>query len=206
MSVPKQQEGFLAKFGYVDEAGELRVGRLVFHTLLLMLLLLGVYWSAFRVVVAMGWDTDSRLRTFLDEFGVFGVATYVYIVDLFILPMTVDIIWPFVFSWSFVKATVVLGTASVAGALTGHLVGRLLGRLPFLQRWVEVIISSDSRNLVERYGVGAIILSGLSPLPFSTICIATGVLRLPFWRVAAATSVRYGRMAVYYLIFQGFIF
>ena len=126
-------------------------------------------------------------------------------VDLLILPLTVDLVWPFVASWSLIKVVIVLGTASVAGALSGYLIGRLVGLLPTLKTWVNSVIKGESRSLVQRYGVWAIVISGLSPLPFSTICLASGVLKLPLSRVVAAASVRYLRMGVYWLIMTGFI-
>ncbi len=191
--------------GYVDERGNLRTARLIVHTLFLMGILLVGYGLFFRLYRLMGWDKNSSLNTFIEEFGTIGVATYVYVVDFLILPLTVDLVWPFVASWSLIKVTIVLGTASVAGALSSYLVGRLVGLLPMFKAWVQTVIEGESHSLVRRYGVWAIVISGLSPLPFSTICLASGVLKLPVKRVAAASSIRYVRMGIYWLIMTGII-
>lgn len=194
-----------SKGGYIDERGNLRIARLIIHTLLLMAFLLLIYWAFFRFYRWMGWDESSAINSFIEEFGTVGVAVYVYVVDFLILPLTVDLVWPFVASWSLVKVIIVLGTASIAGALSGYLVGRLVGLLPTFKSWVNTMIEGESHTLVRRYGVWAIVISGLSPLPFSTICLASGVLKLPLTRVVAAASVRYLRMGVYWLIMTGFI-
>ncbi len=206
MSIPSWITEFFAKGGYIDEEGHIRTRRLLLHSLLLMILILALYWGAYRIYLALGWNHSTKLREFVEQMGVGGVAIYVFVVDLLVLPLSVDFVWPFVVSWPFARALFVLGSASMAGALAAHLFGRLIGLIPLFKGWVVSISGSEARRLLNRYGVWAIVISGLTPLPFSTIAMASGVVRLPFLRVALASSVRFLRMGAYYYIVTRLIF
>ena len=94
----------------------------------------------------------------------------------------------------------------MAGAVTAHLFGYLISLIPLFKGWVASISGSQARRLLNRYGAWAIVISGLTPLPFSTIMMASGVVRLPLWRVVLASSVRFVRMGLYYLIVTRLIF
>lgn len=204
--IPRWVTELFTKGGYIDDEGHVRTRRLLLHSILLMLLILALYWGAYRIYLALGWNHSTKLREFVDQFGLMGVAIYVFVVDLLVLPLSVDFIWPFVLSWSFAKAFFVLGSASMAGAVTAHLFGRLISLIPLFKGWVASISGSEARRLLNRYGAWAIVISGLTPLPFSTIAMASGVVRLPFWRVVLASSVRFLRMGAYYCIVTRLIF
>ncbi|HPY11217.1 MAG TPA: hypothetical protein PLH14_01640 [Sphaerochaeta sp.] len=206
MKIPPWVTDFFTKGGYIDDEGHVDTRRLLLHSVLLMVLIFALYWGASRIYLALGWNHNTKLREFVEQFGVLGVAIYVYVVDLLVLPLSVDFIWPFVLSWSFAKAIIVLGSASVAGAVTAHLFGYLISLIPLFKGWVASISGSQARRLLNRYGAWAIVISGLTPLPFSTIAMASGVVRLPVWRAVLASSVRFVRMGLYYLIVTRLIF
>jgi len=206
LRIPRSVIAFFAKGGYIDEEGHVRIRRLLFHSLLLMVFIFALYWGAYRIYLALGWNHHSAVQEFVEQLGVGGVALYVFTVDLLILPLSVDLIWPFVISWPFAKALFVLGLSSMAGAVTAHLFGRLVSLIPLFKGWVASIAGGETRRLLNRYGSWALVISGLTPLPFSTIAIASGVLRLSFWRIVLASSVRFVRMGVYYLIATYLIF
>ena len=206
MSIPPWVTELFSRGGYLDGEGRLRKRRLVFHTLALMLFVFALYWGAYQIYRAMGWNHLAAISEFVEDLGVGGVALYVFIVDLLIMPLSVDLIWPFVISWPMAKAVLVIGSASMAAALVSHLIGRLIGLIPLLRGWVTSVIGGETKRLVNRYGAWAIVISGLTPLPFSTITLASGVLHLTFSRVALASTVRFFRMAIYYLIVTRLIF
>lgn len=195
-----------SKGGYLDDEGHLRPLRLAFHTLLLMLFIFALYWGAYRLYLALGWNRISAISDFVDDLGVGGVALYVFVVDLLIMPLSVDLIWPFVTAWPLAKAMLVLGSASMAAAVVSHLLGRLVGLIPLFRGWVASIAGGETKRLINRYGAWAIVIAGLTPLPFSTITMASGVLRLSLWRVVLASSARFLRMGIYYLIVTRLIF
>ncbi|MGE4584596.1 MAG: YqaA family protein [Sphaerochaeta sp.] len=194
-----------SKETYLKEDGTLNVRKLLFRTLLAMVCIFSLYFIAFQYYKSLGLDKNALIQQFIDNFGIFGVALYVYLVDLVVAPLSVDFIWPFVMHWPPLQAIFVMGTASVAGAFTAYLFGRLVGLIPMFRHWVLKQSGTHTQQLITRYGLWAIVISGLTPLPFSTICIVAGILELKAPYVLAASTIRYARMGLYYLIFSGLL-
>ncbi len=205
MNIPSWVGELFDRGGYLDDEGHIKLRPLILHTLFLMVLVFALYWGAFRLYRSLGWNSFASVGDLIEDLGVGGPALYVFIVDLLIIPLSVDLIWPFVASWSLIKAALVLSSASMAAAVCSHLIGRLIGLIPLFRRWVVALSQGQTRKLINRYGAWAIVISALTPMPFSTITMASGVLRLSFWRVLAASSVRILRMGLYYLIFTALI-
>ena len=71
-----------------------------------------------------------------------------------------------------------LATASsVAGAVVGYWLGRTVGR-PLLNRLVSPEKVSRAEGMFNRYGVWAVLVAALTPLPYKVFAILAGVLRL----------------------------
>ena len=201
MKVPPSLKRLFSKETYLKEDGSLDVRKLLFRTFLLMLFIFTLYYIGLRYYRLWGWDENVVVQQFIVNFGVFGVALYVFIVDLFVLPLSVDLMWPFVMDWNPVAVVLIMGTSSVAGAFCAYLFGRLIGLIPIFRRWVLKQSGTHTEQLITRYGIGAIVISGLTPLPFSTICTVAGILELKVHHVLLSILIRYVRMALYYLIF-----
>lgn len=205
MSLKDKLRSFFSKHSYLSPDGSFHVRKLLFRTFIAMLCIFGLYFLAIKYYEMSGLDNSVVVKHFVSNFGVQGVALYVFIVDLFVLPLSVDFIWPFVIDWNPLLVIVVMGTSSVAGAFCAYLLGRLVGFIPSIRHWVLKQSGTHTEKLITRYGIGAILVSGLTPLPFSTICTVAGVLELKAHHVLLATMVRYVRMGIYYLIFAGLI-
>ena len=80
--------------------------------------------------------------------------------------------------------------ASTAGGLVGHWLGARFGQ-PLLQR-----IGGDRAGRVEamfaRYGFWAVVVAGLTPIPYKVFTITAGVLGLPRARFVVASLVGRG--------------
>ncbi len=79
-------------------------------------------------------------------------------------------------------ASLVATVASVLGGLTSHTLGSLLG-----ERVVKRLIGERNflrgESLFNRYGVWAVLVAGLTPIPFKAVCWLAGIFemrRLPF--------------------------
>ena len=83
------------------------------------------------------------------------------------------IIQPNLAIWFGVLVTV----TSVAGALVGHWLGLRLGR-PLLQRWFPSDKVEAVERLLQRYGVWAVLLFAITPLPYKVFAITAGALDL----------------------------
>ncbi|ADY12468.1 YqaA family protein [Sphaerochaeta globosa] len=205
MTVKERVKALFAKETYLRGDGSLDTKKLFKRTLVLMLFIFSLYFIGFQFYRRLGWDQNAVVQQFIADFGVMGVALYVFIVDLFVLPLSVDLMWPFVMGWHPLLAIVVMGTASVAGAFCAYLFGRLVGLIPIFKRWVLKQSGTHTEQIITKYGIWAIVISGLTPLPFSTICTVAGIVKLKVHHVLLSSLIRYVRMAIYYLIFAGLI-
>ncbi|HAF86880.1 MAG TPA: hypothetical protein DCG32_11080 [Sphaerochaeta sp.] len=199
-------KSLFSKESYLLEDGTLNIKVLVRRTLSLTASILVLYLLVMKLLSFTAIGKSEVLKQFVLDFGVKGVAIYVYLVDLLVLPLSVDFIWAFVMAWNPLQAIFVMGTSSVAGALSAYLIGRLVGLIPPIKRWVMKVSGTHAEKLIAKYGVWGIVISGLTPLPYSTICTVAGVVKLNPYLFFLASLVRYVRMAIYYFIFAGLIY
>lgn len=141
-------------------------------------------------------------RWVVDHLGLGGVALFSFGTDMFIVPFSVDILFPFVTQWPPVPLLATMSFASAVGGIGGYWIGRLLGHLPLVSLLTSRF-SRESRHLVDRYGVWAVAIAGLTPIPFSTVCWIAGMVRVNPYLVVAASLSRIPRMIIYYLLIRG---
>jgi len=199
-------KSLFSKESYLLEDGTLNIKVLVRRTLSLTVSILVLYLLIMKLLSFTAIGKSEVLKQFVLDFGVKGVAIYVYLVDLLVLPLSVDFIWAFVMAWHPLQAILVMGTSSVAGALSAYLIGRLVGLMPPIKRWVMKVSGTHAEELIAKYGVWGIVISGLTPLPYSTICTVAGVVKLNPYLFFLGTLIRYVRMTIYYFIFAGLIY
>lgn len=174
----------------------------------LILILFFLVSALMRITIA---DHMEDAGTWLvEEFGYPGIFVTVLIMDTFILPVTPDLVIfvsiagemdPFL-------AVASMSAASILGGNIGYFIGMFLGRREFVRRIL-------GRNMIkghylsEKYGMGAVVLGALTPIPFSTVCWTAGLLRMDHRKFMAATTYRLPRFLLWYLIigvgFKGLI-
>jgi undecaprenyl-diphosphatase len=91
---------------------------------------------------------------------------------------------------------VIATAASVVGGIVGHYLGRRFGR-PLLMRF-HVSRVERVEEMFRRHGFWAIVLAGLTPLPYKVFTIAAGVLDVPRRQFVIASII--GRGARFVLI------
>ena len=87
--------------------------------------------------------------------------------------------------------------ASVAGALAGRWIGKRFGR-PFLERFVSLDRINRVESLFKKYGIWAIIIAAITPVPYKVFAITAGVLDMPNTPFIIASLI--GRGARMFLI------
>jgi membrane protein YqaA with SNARE-associated domain len=137
-----------------------------------------------------------------ENLGYAGVWLYTFLVDTFIVPATADIVFPFIVDWNPYIVLPGMGAASMLGGICGYWIARSFTHLRFVGI-VTAAYRSRGEALIRRYGVWAVVLAGLTPIPYSTICWITGLLKVPAVLVAAAGLSRIPRMIIYFLLFKG---
>ncbi len=137
-----------------------------------------------------------------EHFGYLGAAVFTFLVDAVIVPTTADIIFPFALAWDPLPLLTAMSLASMLGGFTGYWLARSFNHFSYVQR-VTGSYRKRGVHMINRYGAWAIVIAGLTPVPFSTICWIAGLLKVPAGRVFLATASRIPRMVLYYLIVKG---
>ena len=161
-----------------------------------------IFIGFFLVVKYIGGENYTAAVDWFDEnFGLTGIFLYVYVVDTLILPLSPDFVFPIVASMSPWIAIPVIGTASMLGGITSYAGGLLLHKIPLIKRYTDKA-KEKWGAYIKKYGTLFVFIAGLFPLPFSTICVLAGALKMPAKKVLPATAVRYIRAAVYFSLFR----
>lgn len=166
-----------------------------------------IFMLFFFLVRSLGQENYDRLIGYFDErFGLPGLFLYVYLVDFLVLPVSVDLAFPIAVAYPWYQAVPIMGVASALGGLTSYFLGRLILLIPFVKKQVKKV-DEKWGDYIRRYGIWFVIVSAVMPLPFSTICIAAGIVKLPTAQVAPASLLRIVRMGLYFALFSaGLIF
>ncbi len=198
-AVPRHKLQFFSNTQLFKADGDLDWRQLILKTVILMCVFLLVYAIALYFVK----DEYSVIGEWvIDHMGHMGIGVFVFLVDMLIVPMSVDLIFPFVLTWNPVALLAVMGISSALGGYCGYWIGRLLGSIPFIRRFTSSF-SRDGERMLARYGVWAVVIAGLTPIPFSTVCWLAGMLKVPAGWTFLACFSRIPRMIIYYLIFAG---
>ncbi len=189
-------------FSIFDGAGNLDWKKLIGRMITLMALFLVIYAIGLFFVK----DHYQNLAFWVAKtLGLGGIALFVFINDLFIIPMTVDILFPFVMNHNRVELLLVMGLSSALGGIGGYLIGRVIGHLSIIEAQIARF-SKEGRLLIEKYGAWAVVIAALSPIPFTTVCYLAGMVKISPLKIVFATLARIPRMILYYFVIKGGLF
>ncbi len=190
---------FFSSKGMVDVDG-----RIMWWTLVLkMISILALFLIVFGGLAFIFRDRLDRVGMFVgDKLGLPGVALFAFLVDTFIVPMSVDVVFPFASRWNPALFLAVLSCSSIVAGFAGYWIGRLLGFTRIVRKVTEGF-SEDGKRLIKRYGAWAVVIAALTPIPYSTVCWLAGMVKVPVQKVALACLWRAPRMIVYYLAVTG---
>ncbi len=165
----------------------------------------------FVLVTAVGLVFREELIAlgsgFVDLLGPLGVALGFFLQDAFAFPIPPDIYTGLALLGG-VPFWIIVAYGSV-GALVGGVVGFYIGRRLSWTRWFRAITQGRGRqihNLVERYGVLAVLIGAVSPLPYCLACWSAGALGMKLRPFVLISLTRIPRIAFYlWLIELGFL-
>lgn len=165
----------------------------------------------FGAVTAIGLVFRAELVAvgghFVDLLGPFGVGLGFFLQDALGLPIPPDIyqglallggvpFWTIVFYGS---------VGAMIGGSLGFYIGRRLGWTRFFRRITEGR-GRQIHNMVERYGIWAVLIGAVSPLPYCVACWSAGALGMQFRPFILISLTRIPRIAFYlWLIELGFL-
>jgi len=176
------------------------IGRIIRQTIVLSL---GII--AFMVVGAVFFkDPLTELATWIvHTFGPVGILIGIILSDTLSFPIPPD-------AMLFTAAAapdipdlpmiIAVSVTSFAAGSIAYVIGPYLGRIPFLEKRLETY-RPRGEAMFERYGVWAVALAAMSPLPYSMACWLAGIYKMPYKKFVVATLFRMPRMAFYYALF-----
>lgn len=166
--------------------------------LVMLVLLVGLYfvWSGFQTFIDEAYDVlssgeQAQIQAWVDGFGGWGFA-------IIIALMLLQTLIPFLPSLA-IMVVAVLAYGPVFGGLLawgglllaaslGYGIGRAFGPVT-VDRLIGTKAEQKVEEIVERYGVWAIIAARISPiLSTDAISIVAGLVKMSFWRFLLATA------------------
>ncbi len=174
---------------------ELFVGLVIFF---LLLAFAGYYFRKPLIEIS---------KKFVDLFGPLGVALGFMIPDSFTVPFPNDV---FTFlglqgGLGFWEVTAWASGGSLVGGSIGYWIGRFLGN----RRWLREFIKNrgaEAYEITRRYGLLALGIAALTPIPYSIVCWSCGIVKIPYKKFFLVSLLRIPRVAFYlWLIQKGFI-
>jgi membrane protein YqaA with SNARE-associated domain len=113
------------------------------------------------------------------------------------------LVWISTFSYHWLWA-LAIGVISYLGGMLAYYIGTRLHRLPIIHKWVDEKFAEQFKQ-IRKFGGILIILGTLTPLPYSPICIVSGVVNFPFHNFLVLTLTRFVRVFLYAgIIFKAF--
>ncbi len=134
----------------------------------------------------------------MEQYGVWGLILITFL-DSFISPVPPEVLFiPLSLAkpQNTVWLALVTTCTSVAGALVGYWLG-LRGGRPLLYRFFRREKVKKAENLLQMYGVAAVLLASFTPIPFKIITISSGVLGLSLKKLLFWSTI--GRGARFFL-------
>jgi membrane protein YqaA with SNARE-associated domain len=142
-------------------------------------------------------------RGLLARFGNGGLLVGTFMADAFHVPIPPQF-------YLFVTVTsrcpqppalALISLGSLLGGTCAYCVGRGLSHLPRARR---LFASAEERieHLFARYGIWAVVLGSIGPIPFSTLCNTAGFYRMPARAFALFVALRVPRLLFFYAIIR----
>ena len=170
--------------------------------LLVVMALLGV---AVFLINKYVFEIDRATDYLTQNFSVPAVLTTFFFSELTlgILAPEILIVWLSTFSYPWLWI-LLLSIISYIGGIGAYFLGTKLYHLPKVHKYVDDKFSEQFKQ-IKKYGGILIILGTLTPLPYSPICIVSGVVGFPFQKFLMLTLTRFLRVLIYaILIFNAF--
>lgn len=189
------------KHRFLKEDGSIAWKKLVIRTLIAFVSIFLIF-ILYDKIISSNVKTSDVAQRLYNSLGFFGVSLFVYLCDTFIVPLTPDIMFPLVSSnWNIFEITIFMGGSSYLGGISAYWLGHLLSLIKVVNRYSNKIMK-DHKVFIHNKGAWGVAISGLTPIPFSTICWTAGILKVEFKDVVLACLVRFLRMILYYYLFK----
>jgi len=175
------------------------------ETLFATLRFVGAFALLAVSVAALGWAFREHVSSFgewfVDRFGALGIVAGAFLADGFHFPLPPQFYMLTGLAGGHatlhVLACVLVG--SELGGLAAFAGARAVGRSKLVRERIERPRRLLAR-LVERRGYAGLVVAMLLPVSFSLLCMASGVMRLPFRAYGVLAAMRVPRLLLSYAV------
>ena len=150
-------------------------------------------------------DLDEIFNSVFNNTNKYFVLTVFAVSEsiLGLIPPDLFILWGKQFANTWVIVTI-LAILSYLGGIVSYKIGLLIRKNKKLNDFLTVKLNDNFRK-VKRWGAVFIIIAALFPLPYSTICMISGILKYPFKRFVFLGLARIARFYIYAWVLFGII-
>lgn len=85
-------------------------------------------------------------------------------------------------------AALTAAIGSVFGGVVGYFLGRFLGE-PVFKKFIGEKYYDRGEILFRRFGIWAVIIAAITPIPFKAVCWLAGIFEMPFWGFVLAAFI-----------------
>jgi membrane protein YqaA with SNARE-associated domain len=149
----------------------------------------------------LGDQIEAAGGFLIDRFGILGMFTATLLMDTFMSPVSPDVILFISIAGgvNVFEAIGIVSLASIIGGNAGYLIGRFLGNREFVYKRIKPF-ERKGKYLMRKYGIWAVIVGAMTPIPFSMVCWTAGVLKMRYLRFFPGTLWRIPRFLLWYIV------
>lgn len=153
--------------------------------------------------VLFGDHIEAFAQTLVDKFGLMGIFFSTLILDSLVLGISPDFVLFVAIAGEMdpLRILLAISIASILGGNIGYFIGRYLGNLKIVHKRIEPY-ERKGHYLMEKYGIWAVIVGAMTPIPFSTICWIAGMLEMKYTHFLAGVVWRIPRYLLWYIVFR----
>jgi membrane protein YqaA with SNARE-associated domain len=146
---------------------------------------------------------EELSKLFIQKTGLWGVGLGFFLPDALTLPIPPDtfLVAGHLGGLKFWDMLIWASVGSVLGGTSGYLMIRALSRRPSVSAWLDPKLKTG-REFMDRYGLIALALGALTPLPYSMICWACGAAGVRLVPFVLVSLLRIPRVALYLLLIE----
>ena len=138
-----------------------------------------------------------------NRLGFTGLATVLLVSETVVSPLPPDLVLSVVATSDLSDDwPVLVGILATLSTLGGHL-GWFLGMRVGGSRAARLVLGRYRRRsiaIMRRFGLWAIVLAALTPVPWSVTSWTAGILRMPWRLFLLGSLIRFPRIMVYYIV------
>ena len=141
---------------------------------------------------------EAWSKSFIGSTGAWGVGLGFFFPDAFTLPIPPDtfLLAGHLGGLPFWEIAISASIGSITGGTLGFIMIKMISDQPRARRWIHKKLSSG-KILMDQYGVLALALGALTPLPYSVICWACGAMGMRLRVFLAVSLLRIPRVIGY---------